>query len=282
MRDHGRVDALIDLLARVEAGELGDPLPVLAYVAGRGAVRRRRAERRPAPRAPALAAGGDPRRELGVDDRAVKSLAADLGRSRAATARGRRSTGSSPLSATCPEPGRRRSSSPATSTSRGGSTRSACSPRSSPNDARRRRRPPRRDPVRAARVLRASSTGRATTRWRSPRRSDRAGPALQDAGRLRRRELPSSSSRPTRGSTCGGSGKRAALADRAKAERATGYVAGGISPLGQRRPLPTTVDESALGFDTILVSAGRRGLQLEVAPPDLIRTLAATTRALAA
>ena len=76
-------------------------------------------------------------------------------------------------------------------------------------------------------------------------------------------------------------GKRAVLADRAKVERATGYVAGGISPLGQRRPLPTTVDESALGFDTILVSAGRRGLQLEVAPTDLIRTLAATTRALA-
>ena len=49
------------------------------------------------------------------------------------------------------------------------------------------------------------------------------------------------------------------LADRAKAERATGYVAGGISPLGQRRPLPTTVDESALGFDTILVSAPADG-----------------------
>jgi Cys-tRNA(Pro)/Cys-tRNA(Cys) deacylase len=66
-------------------------------------------------------------------------------------------------------------------------------------------------------------------------------------------------------------GKRAVLADRAAAERATGYVVGGISPLGQRRPLPTTIDESALGWETILVSAGRRGLQIELAPADLIR-----------
>ena len=66
-------------------------------------------------------------------------------------------------------------------------------------------------------------------------------------------------------------GKRAQLADRAQAERATGYVAGGISPLGQRRPLPTTVDESALEHETILVSAGRRGLQLELDPRELVR-----------
>ena len=65
-------------------------------------------------------------------------------------------------------------------------------------------------------------------------------------------------------------GKRVTLADRTQAERATGYVAGGISPLGQRRRLPTTVDESALAWDTILVSAGRRGLQLELAPEDLV------------
>ncbi len=66
-------------------------------------------------------------------------------------------------------------------------------------------------------------------------------------------------------------GKRAVLADRTAAERATGYVIGGISPLGQRRPLPTTVDASALDWETILVSAGRRGLQIELAPADLIR-----------
>jgi Cys-tRNA(Pro)/Cys-tRNA(Cys) deacylase len=71
-------------------------------------------------------------------------------------------------------------------------------------------------------------------------------------------------------------GKRAALADKAAAERATGYVVGGISPLGQRRRLETTVDSSALAWETILVSAGRRGLQLELAPADLVRLTAAT------
>ena len=65
-------------------------------------------------------------------------------------------------------------------------------------------------------------------------------------------------------------GKRAQMADRQQAERATGYVAGGISPLGQRRRLPTVVDDSALEWETILVSAGRRGLQIELRPQDLI------------
>ena len=77
-------------------------------------------------------------------------------------------------------------------------------------------------------------------------------------------------------------GKRTVLADRKQAERATGYVAGGISPLGQRRRLPTTVDESALAWDTILVSAGRRGLQMELRPDDLVRLTGARVAAIAA
>ena len=65
-------------------------------------------------------------------------------------------------------------------------------------------------------------------------------------------------------------GKRARMADATAAERATGYVAGGISPLGQRRSLPTIVDASALEHESIHVSAGRRGLELELAPADLV------------
>ena len=65
--------------------------------------------------------------------------------------------------------------------------------------------------------------------------------------------------------------KRAVLAEAKEAERATGYIIGGISPLGQRKRLLTVVDESAFGFDTIYVSAGKRGLELELSPHDLLR-----------
>jgi Cys-tRNA(Pro)/Cys-tRNA(Cys) deacylase len=76
-------------------------------------------------------------------------------------------------------------------------------------------------------------------------------------------------------------GKRARMADPKAAERATGYVAGGISPLGQRRRLRTIVDESALAFETIHVSAGRRGLELELAPADLLLLTGGRTAAVA-
>jgi Cys-tRNA(Pro)/Cys-tRNA(Cys) deacylase len=76
-------------------------------------------------------------------------------------------------------------------------------------------------------------------------------------------------------------GRKAAMADPADAERSTGYVRGGISPLGQRKALPTVVDESALGFATVLVSAGRRGLQVELAPADLVRLTRARTAIIA-
>ena len=71
-------------------------------------------------------------------------------------------------------------------------------------------------------------------------------------------------------------GKRAVLADRTLAERTTGYVRGGISPLGQRKQLPTVIDSSAEDFETIFVSAGRRGLQVELAPADLVCLTAAS------
>ncbi|GAB3550330.1 Cys-tRNA(Pro) deacylase [Arthrobacter tumbae] len=80
------------------------------------------------------------------------------------------------------------------------------------------------------------------------------------------------------GAACGS--KRAAMADRAAAERRTGYVLGGISPLAQRHRSPLVLDESALAFETILVSGGRRGLEIELAPADLLSATDGTTAAL--
>jgi Cys-tRNA(Pro)/Cys-tRNA(Cys) deacylase len=71
-------------------------------------------------------------------------------------------------------------------------------------------------------------------------------------------------------------GKKAAMAERAAAERATGYVVGGISPLGQKTAHPTVLDETAWLFDTVLVSGGRRSLDVELAPGDLVRLTGAT------
>ena len=70
-------------------------------------------------------------------------------------------------------------------------------------------------------------------------------------------------------------GRKATLADPRAAERATGYVLGGISPLGQRTRHPTVIDESATAYPTIYCSAGKRGLEIEVDPADLVRLTAA-------
>ncbi|WP_426414632.1 Cys-tRNA(Pro) deacylase [Aestuariirhabdus sp. LZHN29] len=70
--------------------------------------------------------------------------------------------------------------------------------------------------------------------------------------------------------------KRAVMAEVAKAERSSGYVAGGISPLGQRRPLRTCIDQSAFALDRIHVSAGRRGLEIEMTASDLQHLTRAT------
>ena len=76
-------------------------------------------------------------------------------------------------------------------------------------------------------------------------------------------------------------GKRAVMAERPDAERATGYVTGGISPLGQRTALPTAVDETVYLYDEVYVSGGRRGLDVGLAPDDLVRLTGAVVADLA-
>ncbi len=76
-------------------------------------------------------------------------------------------------------------------------------------------------------------------------------------------------------------GKRAVLADPLQAERSSGYVTGGIAPIGLRKRLPVVVDESALKHDTVFCSAGQRGLEIELPPSDLIRAAGAQTAAIA-
>jgi len=77
-------------------------------------------------------------------------------------------------------------------------------------------------------------------------------------------------------------GKKAVMAEVAAAERATGYVAGGISPVGQKKRLPVIIDSSALELGTMFCSAGRRGLEIEISPADLVRAVNARPAPIAA
>jgi Cys-tRNA(Pro)/Cys-tRNA(Cys) deacylase len=76
-------------------------------------------------------------------------------------------------------------------------------------------------------------------------------------------------------------GKKAEMAQTTVAERATGYVAGGISPIAQRKSLPVVLDASALGYQTVFCSAGQRGLEIELAPADLVLTTGAVVAPIA-
>ncbi len=74
--------------------------------------------------------------------------------------------------------------------------------------------------------------------------------------------------------------KKIVMADPAQAERVTGYLVGGISPLGQKRLLPTVLDDSALQFESIFVSGGRRGLEIELSPESLVELCKASVSSL--
>jgi Cys-tRNA(Pro)/Cys-tRNA(Cys) deacylase len=96
-------------------------------------------------------------------------------------------------------------------------------------------------------------------------------------GRLAAGVVPVSGSLDLKALAAALGSKKAAMADPGAAERRTGYVLGGISPLGQRQPSPTVLDDSALALPSILVSGGRRGLDIELDPRDLVRLTNAIT-----
>ena len=100
-------------------------------------------------------------------------------------------------------------------------------------------------------------------------------------GQLTVAVVPVSGSLDTKALATATGGKKAVMADPALAERASGYVTGGIAPLGLRRPLPIVVDETALSYPTVFCSAGQRGLEIELAPADLVAAAGAQTAPIA-
>ncbi|RVW04599.1 Cys-tRNA(Pro) deacylase [Rhodococcus spongiicola] len=92
-----------------------------------------------------------------------------------------------------------------------------------------------------------------------------------DSGKLAVAVLPVPSKLSLKAAAAALGASKAVMAEQSDAERSTGYVLGGISPLGQRKRLPTVIDASALTWDRVLCSAGRRGLEIELAPQDLVQ-----------
>lgn len=103
-----------------------------------------------------------------------------------------------------------------------------------------------------------------------------------DGGELVSAAIPSDARLSLKALAAAAGARRAEMAPPARAERATGYVVGGISPFGQRRRLRAFIDESALRHEEILLNGGRRGLQIALAPADAITALDARTAALTA
>ena len=89
-------------------------------------------------------------------------------------------------------------------------------------------------------------------------------------GQLTVAVVPVSGTLDLRALAAAAGGKKAAMADPGQAQRASGYVTGGIAPIGLRRPLPVVIDESVLSHVTVFCSAGQRGLEIELAPADLV------------